>query len=189
MSTKSGRQSAQAKSTAKARRDALAATQANLDKIDASERKHEITSPAIDPTAQQVASIDVDPAKEMAAAKAHAAKSRRVRVAKPARSTTEGKRSAATKPVKKSATPRSKRSGMSGLDAAAKVLAGSREPMRCADLTEAILKRGLWSTKGKTPAATLNAAMLREMKDKGRASRFRKAGRGLFALGATSAKK
>jgi hypothetical protein len=70
---------------------------------------------------------------------------------------------------------------LSGLDAAAQLLAGSKEPLRCAELAERVLAKGLWKTTGKTPAATLNAAMLREIRDKGKESRFRKAGRGLFA--------
>ena len=41
---------------------------------------------------------------------------------------------------------------------------------------------GLWTPKGgKTPEQTLYSAIIREIKDKGDASRFRKAGRGLFA--------
>ena len=53
--------------------------------------------------------------------------------------------------------------------------------MRSADLAKQILDEGLWSTKGKTPAATLNAAIIREIRAKGKESRFRKTGRGLFA--------
>src|SRR5579862_5360799 len=91
----------------------------------------------------------------------------------------------ATKPSAKPArTKRPKGTAkMSGLDAAAKVLAGSGKPMGCADLTKLILSRGLWKTGGKTPAATINAAMVREIRDKKGTSRFRKAGRGLFAAG------
>lgn len=70
---------------------------------------------------------------------------------------------------------------MSGLDAAAKVLAESKEPLGCGEIFDRILKRKLWATNGKTPAATLSAAILREVKAKGKESRFRKAGRGLFA--------
>ena len=70
---------------------------------------------------------------------------------------------------------------VSGLDAAALVLAEAAEPMRCGDVAAKVIERGLWSTKGKTPAATLNAAIIREIRDKGKESRFRKAGRGLFA--------
>jgi hypothetical protein len=45
-----------------------------------------------------------------------------------------------------------------------------------------MLAKGLWKTKGKTPEATLYAAILREIQKKGEASRFAKADRGMFAL-------
>ena len=70
----------------------------------------------------------------------------------------------------------------SALDAAAMVLAGKAEPMTTKAIVETMAADGLWSSpKGKTPAATLHAAMTREIKVKGDASRFRKACRGLFA--------
>ena len=71
---------------------------------------------------------------------------------------------------------------MSGLDAAAKVLAKAKEPMNTKDMTERMLSKGYWQTKGKTPAATIYAAIIREISAKGDASRFRKAERGKFAL-------
>jgi hypothetical protein len=71
---------------------------------------------------------------------------------------------------------------MSGLDAAAAVLADSKEPLGCGEIFDRILKRKLWATKGKTPAATLSAAILREVKVKGKESRFKKVGRGRFAM-------
>ena len=43
-----------------------------------------------------------------------------------------------------------------------------------------------WKTSGKTPHATLYAAMLREIAKKGDAARFRKADRGLFEAGASA---
>ena len=42
------------------------------------------------------------------------------------------------------------------------------------------LATGLWKTEGKTPAATLASAVLREMKTKGDQARFRKVGPGKF---------
>lgn len=70
----------------------------------------------------------------------------------------------------------------SALDAAARVLADSREPMTAPQLIAAMAARGLWSSPGgKTPHATLHAAMSVEIATKGTGSRFRKAGRGLFA--------
>ena len=71
---------------------------------------------------------------------------------------------------------------LSALDAAAAVLAAVDEPMGSKELVEQMLADGLWQTGGKTPANTLYAAMLREISKKGDASRFRKVGRGRFAL-------
>lgn len=71
---------------------------------------------------------------------------------------------------------------MSVLDAAAHVLKQSRQPMKCKDLIEKMLSQKLWSTAGKTPAATLSSAIQREISTKRKASRFHKEGRGLFAL-------
>jgi hypothetical protein len=73
---------------------------------------------------------------------------------------------------------------MSLLDAAAHLLSlGTGDPMRCKDIVDLAVARGLWTPgKGKTPAATLHAAMSREIKNKGNASRFVKAERGKFAL-------
>jgi hypothetical protein len=68
------------------------------------------------------------------------------------------------------------------LDAAAEVLAGATEPMTCTTLIDEMSRRKLWvSPNGKTPEATLNAALQREIKTKGAESRFVKAGRGLFS--------
>ena len=73
---------------------------------------------------------------------------------------------------------------ISALDAAAQVLAASTEPMRAKDLIAAMAEQGLWSSpSGKTPEATLYAAMIREIAAKGSEARFRKIERGLFAAG------
>jgi len=73
---------------------------------------------------------------------------------------------------------------MSLLDAAAHLLSlGTGDAMRCKDIVDLAVARGLWQPgKGKTPAATLHAAISREIKTKGDASRFAKAERGKFAL-------
>jgi len=68
----------------------------------------------------------------------------------------------------------------SGLDAAAKVLAEASEPMSCNAIVERMLAKGLWQTKGRTPAATIYAAMTREIATKGADARFRKVARGRF---------
>jgi hypothetical protein len=71
---------------------------------------------------------------------------------------------------------------MSALDAAAQVLAKSNESLSCQQLIEAMTQQGLWSSsKGKTPANTLNAAIHKEIATKGDASRFVKAERGKFS--------
>ena len=72
---------------------------------------------------------------------------------------------------------------MSLLNAAAHLLSlGTRDPMRCGDIVDLAVARGLWKPgSGKTPAATLHAAMSREI-TKGDDSRFRKAERGKFEL-------
>jgi len=68
-----------------------------------------------------------------------------------------------------------------GLDAAALVLKAKGEPMTCKAIMDEILAKGMWKTNGKTPAATIYAAMLREITRKGDQSRFKKTDRGLFA--------
>ena len=70
----------------------------------------------------------------------------------------------------------------SGLDAAAKVLAEAGKPMSCKAIVEKILAQKLWQTKGKTPVATISAAIIREIANKGEKSRFRKAAPGKFTL-------
>ena len=70
----------------------------------------------------------------------------------------------------------------SGLDAAAKVLAETGEPMSCKAIVERMLAKGLWQTNGKTPAATIYAAIIREISKKGDHARFRKVERGQFKL-------
>jgi hypothetical protein len=69
---------------------------------------------------------------------------------------------------------------MSGLDAAAKVLADSKEPMSAKQIVETALAKGLWKTGGATPQATIYAAMIREIAAKGGDARFRKVARGRF---------
>ena len=73
---------------------------------------------------------------------------------------------------------------MSLLDAAAHLLSlGTGDPMRCKDIVDLAVARGLWTPgDGKTPANSLYAAILREITTKGSESRFVKAERGKFAL-------
>ena len=45
-----------------------------------------------------------------------------------------------------------------------------------------MLSQGLWSTKGKTPHATIYAAIIREISQKGKDARFEKVDRGRFQI-------
>ncbi len=75
--------------------------------------------------------------------------------------------------------PKEKR--ISGLDAAAKVLEESGQPMTCKEMVEASEAKGYWkSPGGKTPHATVYSAIMREIKVKGAEARFSKADRGKF---------
>ena len=70
---------------------------------------------------------------------------------------------------------------LSALDAAAKVLAETGQPMRCTELIAAMSAKGYWtSPAGQTPASTLYAALLRELHTKKDQARFRKTERGKF---------
>ncbi len=66
------------------------------------------------------------------------------------------------------------------LNLAAKALAESGQPLNCKEMAERVLATGLWKSEGKTPAATLSSAILREMRTRGEAARFRKVERGKF---------
>jgi len=70
----------------------------------------------------------------------------------------------------------------SALDAAAKVLAETGQPMSCKEMIEAMAQKGYWSSPGgKTPSATLYSGILKEITTKGKESRFQKTDRGRFA--------
>ena len=85
----------------------------------------------------------------------------------------------AKKPAKTSAEEGRK---LSCLDAAAKVLGESKEPMNTKEMIEAMAAKKYWTSPGgKTPSATLYSAILRELA-KGKESRFKKTERGKFAL-------
>lgn len=71
---------------------------------------------------------------------------------------------------------------LSGLDAAAQILGQAKEPMGCKELVEQAIATKLWSPGGKTPEATLYAAMHREIQHKGKTARFEKVARGRFQL-------
>jgi len=73
--------------------------------------------------------------------------------------------------------------GMSLLNAAAAVLERSDAPMAVKGMIEEAKAQGLWTPRGgKTPEQTLYSAIIRKIRDRGNASRFRKEGRGLFTF-------
>ncbi len=117
-----------------------------------------------------------------------AKRTRRPKVNKSDAATTADKTAAAVKAKASNASPADERpKRRSALDAASEVLKKADKPMRCRELIETMAERGLWtSPKGKTPHATLYAALLREIRNKGDASRFRRVDRGLFALNTTT---
>lgn len=85
----------------------------------------------------------------------------------------------AAKPAETEAQPKK----LSAIDAAVKVLGETGQAMTCQEMIEAMAAKGLWTSPGgKTPHATLYAAILREIQKKGKESRFTKAERGKFAL-------
>jgi hypothetical protein len=101
-------------------------------------------------------------------------------VAKLATPSLKATRKEAPKPGTKSEPKKARKMG--ALDAAAIVLADAGKPMRSKDLIAEMAKRGLWTSPGgKTPEATLYAAILREIGAKGTAARFARAGKGEFA--------
>jgi hypothetical protein len=72
---------------------------------------------------------------------------------------------------------------LSALDAAARVLAETGQAMSCPELIAAMAGKGYWtSPAGKTPVATLYAALTREIQTKKDQARFRKSAPGRFVL-------
>src|SRR5262245_47189079 len=70
---------------------------------------------------------------------------------------------------------------VSALDAAATILKKAGKPMRSGEMITAMAEQKLWTSPGgKTPHATLYAAILREIGAKGKDARFKKTDRGLF---------
>jgi hypothetical protein len=123
-----------------------------------------LRSPAPDRDARKRAKAVAETRAADAAANAHAV---------PGETPAKRGRTAKTAAQPKSAKP-------SGLDAAHQVLTDAGQPMRCKDIVDTMLAKGLWTTGGKTPAATIYAAILREIQTKGADARFRKTDRGLF---------
>ena len=153
------------------------------------------SNPAQSPTGQRPASggkqdHEVPSAKELANNAAHDphqqqhAKGNRG-VTKPATKPAKENKAAAAKATKEPKAPKpsrqSKPKRMGVLDAAAQVLAASKVPMRATEMIAAVEAKGLWkSPGGKTPEATLYAAIIREIAAKGKDARFKKHERGVF---------
>ncbi len=98
--------------------------------------------------------------------------------------TKTAKKPAATKAsrAKTPASGKAKAKKTSALDAAAKLLAASKEPMTTKEMIDALAAKGIWkSPGGKTPDRTLYSAILREIGTKGKDARFKKTERGKFA--------
>lgn len=94
----------------------------------------------------------------------------------------KGRKAKGEKAPKTPKAPKAKR--VSALDAAAQVLAASEVPMRAKEMIAAMETKGLWTSPGgKTPEATLYAAIIREIAAKGTAARFKKHERGVFVAG------
>ena len=73
---------------------------------------------------------------------------------------------------------------VSALDAAAQIIAGAKVPMRAKEMIAEMEAKGLWkSPGGKTPEATLYAAIIREIAAKGDKARFKKHDKGVFVAG------
>ena len=102
------------------------------------------------------------------------------------------KAATAAAPAKRAATPKAAaapspkavpQKGLGLLSAAAAVLERTGDAMSVKAMIEEAKSSGLWTPKGgKTPEQTLYSAIIREIKDKGETSRFRKDGRGRFAF-------
>jgi restriction system protein len=71
---------------------------------------------------------------------------------------------------------------MSVLTAVETVLADAGEPLHYKEITKRLLNRALWTTTGQTPDATVNARLAVDIKQRGEASKFRRADKGVFAL-------
>lgn len=71
---------------------------------------------------------------------------------------------------------------MDALEAAEVVLRNVGSPMNYRKLTQEILARGLWETKGKTPDATVRARLGTHLNAYGNASVFQRTGPGTYAL-------
>ncbi len=103
-------------------------------------------------------------------------------MSKSKKSTKTDSKNATDKKQSKVPAVEAKAKKMSGLDAAAKVLAEVGEPMNIKAVVEAAMAKGYWTSKGATPWATVYSAVIREIVAKKETSRFRKTAKGMFEL-------
>ena len=96
-------------------------------------------------------------------------------------STTKKAKAPATKSRAAKPNPEAKEKKLSALDAAAKVLGETGEPMTTKELIDAMAAKGYWTSPGgKTPERTLYSALARDVDARGKESRFKKGERGKF---------
>ncbi|HMN42477.1 MAG TPA: HTH domain-containing protein [Phycisphaerales bacterium] len=173
--------------TEKARKAASAEIQTRIDTMeagDAATTAPVATTPATPAAAPQdaTAAIVGEPAATdatLAAPTAPAKGAKGSKGKKGAKVPTAEKPAKAPKPPKAPKAIKPKR--VSALDAAAQVIAKSDKPMRAVDMIAQMEAKGLWTSPGgKTPEATLYAAIIREIAAKGKQARFAKHDRGLF---------
>jgi hypothetical protein len=94
----------------------------------------------------------------------------------------EGHSATTTQPRRGKTAAQDQPKRRSALDGAAKVLEETGQALSCPEMIAAMAARGYWrSPAGKTPAATLYSALLREISAKGSSSRFVRTERGKFA--------
>jgi hypothetical protein len=184
--------------TEKARKAASAEIEARLERLDAAPAENATdanvaaTDATTDATGEPTAAQDheVPTAKEVAnnaelervAAERNQAEGTGKPAGKKPRAAKADKPAKAAKPPKEPKAPKEKKpKRTSALDAAAQVIAKSDKPMRAVDMIAQMEAKGLWkSPGGKTPEATLYAAIIREIAAKGKDARFAKHDRGLF---------
>jgi hypothetical protein len=98
---------------------------------------------------------------------------------KAATKTAKKPKPAAKKPRAAKAKPDDKK--LSAIDAAAKVLGETGEPMATKELIDAMAAKNYWTSPGgKTPERTLYSALVRDITAHGKESRFKKGERGQF---------
>jgi len=85
------------------------------------------------------------------------------------------------KTAKAKGTKKAKDGKLTYIDTAAKMLGEKKAPMTTKEMIQAMASTKYWTSPGgKTPAATLYSAILREIKTKGKEARFKKSDRWQF---------